>query len=98
VNGATGADSTSCTNPGAPCRTIHWAVSHAGTGDTIHVDPNGWGPCSGTSCLQAPYPEHIQLDAGKHLVASSGRPVIDVTTCGNPCDGYGAVDLDGSAS
>src|SRR3990172_2852880 len=37
VHGATGSDTGNCQNPAAPCRTIGYAISQAGNGDTILV-------------------------------------------------------------
>jgi hypothetical protein len=37
VDGATGSDTTACTNPAAPCETIGYALTQAGNGDEIRV-------------------------------------------------------------
>ena len=37
VDGATGSDTTDCTNPAAPCETIGYALTQAANSDEIHV-------------------------------------------------------------
>jgi len=37
VDGATGSDTTDCSNPAAPCETISYALTQARSGDEIHV-------------------------------------------------------------
>jgi len=81
VDGASGRDTTDCTNPQGPCSTIGYALSRARDGDTILV-------------AQGTYTENlvITIDAG----ANDGAPETDLEGDPRPLDGdlYGPTVAD----
>ncbi len=82
VDGATGSDTTDCTNPAAPCATIGYALTQAGNGDEILV-------AAGT------YTETLDV-FGNPLTLRGGYTVSG--TVWLPHSGETVVDADGADS